>query len=301
MARNVTKSNNNKDIVKIDEETGKEITFTGEDMHDLKLFEQSIVSSWIQEAVALRNIANRKLYLLRNCVSMKDYLLEYYHKSYAHANRLLHITTKISPDKLTDITGIPMTKLLEITKDDGIVDMINDGDANLETDRVIYADGSFESLDDVIARTKREAKREEEQERDKLKSKIEKQKDKLDGKEFMLRSLENQLQESIDRTNRLEASIQSLMSEKGVDPKTIVFITHKKQAVDEIDESMREALKRLAAIDNIPKDLVDAELGGRMALAVSSVEAACERIRDNWGMILWLPGKTERPTDVVPE
>jgi hypothetical protein len=64
---------------------------------------------------------------------------------------------------------------------------------------------------------------------------------------------------------------------------------------------MREALKHLASIDNIPKDLVDAELGGRMALAISSIEAGCERIRDNWGMILWIPGKTERATDVVPE
>jgi hypothetical protein len=287
--------------MKVDSETGSEIAFTGEDMQDLKLFEQSIVSSWIQEAVALRNIANRKLYLLRDCASMKDYLMEYYHKSYAHAKRLLSITSKINPDKLTDLTEIPMTKLLEITRDDGMVDMINDGEANIEADKVVYADGTFESLDDVIARAKREAKREEEQERDKLKTKIDKQKDKLEGKDFMLSNLQNQLQESVDRTKRLEASLQSLMSEKGVDPKTIVFITHKKHAVDVIDESMREALKHLASIDNIPKDLVDAELGGRMALAISSIEAGCERIRDNWGMILWIPGKTERATDVVPE
>ncbi|MBN2157890.1 MAG: hypothetical protein JW807_00740 [Spirochaetes bacterium] len=301
MTRNMTKSNHDAAIVKIDAETGREVSFTETDVQDLRLFEQAIVASWIQEAVALRNIANRKLYLLHDCPTMKDYLMEYYKKSYRHALRLLFITDKINPDKLTDLTEIPMTKLLEIARDDGMVDKINEGDASLDADKVVYADGTFESLDDVIARAKREAKREEGKERDKLKAKIEKANNKLSGKDFMLKNLEDQLQESIDRTKRLEESLQSLMSEKGVDPKTIVFITHKKQAVELIDESMREALKRLADIDNIPKDLVDAELGGRMALAVSSVEAACERIRDNWGMILWLPGKVEHPTDVVPE
>ena len=301
MSKSTARQNNNTAIIKTDADTGKEIAFTEVDVQDLRLFEQAIVASWIQEAVALRNIANRKLYLLHDCPTMKDYLMEYYKKSYRHALRLLFITNKINPDKLTDLTEIPMTKLLEIARDDGMVDMINDGEANIEADKVVYADGTFESLNDVIARTKREAKREEDQERDKLKSKIDKANTKLSGKDFMIKNLEDQLQESIDRTKRLEESLQSLMSEKGVDPKTIVFITHKKQAVELIDESMRDALKRLADIDNVPKDLVDAELGGRMALAVSSVEAACERIRDNWGMILWLPGKVERPTDLVPE
>lgn len=301
MKRMTVQSGGNAEVVKIDVETGHEVAFTGEDIHDLKLFEQAIVSSWIQEAVALRNIANRKLYLLRDCASMKDYLMEYYNKSYTHAKRLLFITGKINPERLTDLTEVPMTKLLEIARNDGVVDMLNDGEANVEGDRVVYADGSFESLDDVVNRAKREVRREEEHAQEKLKVKLGKQKDVLDGKDFMLKNLENQLQESIDRASRLEESLQSLMSEKGVDPKTIVFVTHRKQAVDLIDESMREALKRMAAIDNIPKDLVDAELGGHMALAVSAVEAACERIRDNWGMILWLPGKHGRPVDVVPE
>jgi hypothetical protein len=288
-------------IVKIDVETGNEIAFTGEDVHDLKLFEQGIVSSWIQEAVALRNIANRMLYLLRDCESMKDYLMEYYNKSYSHAKRLLFITGKIDSDRLTDLSEIPMTKLLEIARDPGMADMINDGEANIEGDRVVYSDGSFEPLDDAIARAKREAKREEEREREKLKTKIGRQKDVIEGKDFLLKRLEGELAESAERTRRLEDSIQSLMSEKGVDPKTIVFVTHRKQAVEVIDESMREALRHMAAIDNVPRDLVDAELGGHMARAVAAVEAACERIRDSWGAVLWLPGRHDRPSDVVPE
>ncbi len=299
MAKKSTQPNDGTALVKKDLD-GASVEFTDTDVQDLNLFEQAIVSSWIQEAVALRNIANRKLYLLRDCVSMKDYLMEYYKKSYSHANRLLYLTSKINTERLPDFNGIPMTRLLEISKDDALVGMINDGDASVEIDRVIYSDGTTESLSDLIARTKREAKREEGQDRDKLQKKIDKQKEILDGKSHMLERLYEQLEESKTHTRQLEESLQSLISEKGIDPKTIVFITHKKQAVDLIDETRREILKSLGAIDNIPKDLVDAEIGGMLGLTIAAIDAASERIRDNWGAVLWLPGQSEKPHDLVP-
>lgn len=266
-----------------------DVSFSEDAEKRLLALEQQIMVGYVQMALSLKMIRDEQLFFLRDCDSMKDYCLTYLDMSERQMRRYLLIADTYNEKVLKKLSNQPMRKLIELAKNSEVTDALNSGGADLEGDRVVYSDGTFEPFEDVLTRYQSD-----------LKKKVKESKEVLDAKDEILEGYRDRIEEQEKKIQELMETIQSLITAKDVDPSTVVFITHKKQAASLLDEATALVLDTIGRVDNIPRDLVDAEISGKLAVTISAIEASLQRIRDNWGAMIWLPNNRPQPDDVVP-
>lgn len=257
----------------VNDETGE--VFNRADVESrLVFFEQQIASGCIQIALALKTIRDEKLYLAR-CKSMTQYMEEFIPISLKHAEKHLQIADAFSGGALEKYKKTPMNLLLEIARNDELLKEANDPESE---------------VDEVIRRAK-------EQEKKKLQKKLDKNDEVIRGQEALLADLRGRMREKDEEIHKLKNSIQSLISKKDIDPSKIVFMTQKKEAMGVIDECMVQILDCLGTLNNIPYDLLDAELSGKLSQCVSAVEAGVRRLVDFYSSYIITNADT---ADLVP-
>ncbi len=240
----------------------------------LVFFEQQIASGCIQIALALKAIRDEQLYILR-CRSMSEYIEEYLPMPLRNAKRHLQIADAFSGKALEKFKKTPMTLLLEISRNDELLEEANDPESD---------------ADDVVKKAR-------EQEKRKYQKKLEKSDEVIKGQDALLKNLRDRLNEKDDEIGKLKGSIQGLISKKDIDPAKIVFITQKKEAFGVIDESMIQILNCLGTLNNIPYDLLDAELSGKLSQCMAAIEAGIRRLHDFYSSYVVTPADN---ADLVP-
>ncbi len=281
-----------------DPETGEAIKFEKNDVNDLLLREQQIRNGYQIVAAALKDIRDRRLYLLRDMDSMREYITSFVGMSESYGRKLLYIADHFSEVQPELLNSFSKNSLLDLAVKEAIVDEMSQ--AKVFQGEVTLPDGEVLPLEDYVKRITREIKTDTAGEIETKIEKIRKQKEIIDGKEELLKHYKSQIEESEEHIKKLEKSIQSLVEAKDVDPRAIVFITHKKEGMRLIDESLLTILRALGHVNGIPRDLVDPELAGKFGEFFAAVETSVQNLKDNWGGVLWLPGKRERTDDVVP-
>lgn len=258
----------------LDEETG-EIINTAEIEARLLFFEQQAALGFIQTATAFKIIRDERLYLAR-AASMKDYINTYFKTlSLRTVELYLQIADAFSGHALEKFTGTPMKLLLEIARNDELLDEANDPESD---------------ADEVVKKAR-------EQEKRKFQKKLDKVEEINRGQEALLNDLHERLDEKDDEIDKLKSSIQTLINRKDVDPSKVVFITQKKEASGIIDESMVQILTSLGMLNAIPHELLDAELSGKLSQCISAIDAGVRRLRDFYSSYVVTPADH---ADLVP-
>lgn len=286
------------DAVK-DPETGTILQFSEEEKLELLFCERQMKVGFMQIAIALKTVRDKKLYLLRECDSMRTYIEDFVHFSYRHAHRLMRLADTFGDARVDILESFSQDSLLEIAQNPAVASDLNGAD--VVDGEVRLPDGEVLPLVEFTARIRREIKRAAEKTEGKLQRRIDVMSAAIKTKDDAIAHYEHAISEENDRARKLEKTIETLSIRKDLDAHILTFITHKKEAVRLIDEITPQVLELLGRVDGIPKDLVDAELAGQVSFFLAAVESAVQRIRENYQPYFWIPGKSKRPDDVVPE
>jgi hypothetical protein len=253
--------------------------------------EKQIAMSYVEVALALKMIKEEQLYLLRGFETMKDYAQACLGMNIRSVERRLQLANAFSEKVLNKVMGnkVPVNKLLEITKDARLIDDLEEDRAEIQGDRVVYSDGTEDSLDDVIRSIK-------------IRNNDEKKEltERLAGKDELLRKAAQRENENQEEVNKLRQTLSRVVSEKGLDPDRAIYITQKKQAVELIENSLDSAIRAISGLDSIPYELLDSELSAQLSAAISAIDAGIYRTREHYGAAIWIP-KNEAPRDLIPE
>ncbi len=122
-----------------------ENTFLPSDLAELSELERHIEYNFQSIAVSLKKIKDKKLYLLRECISFEEYCQNFVPFSASTAKRYVLIADKFSSSPHFDqIAQLPKSALVELAKDTEFTSMLNDGE-------IRTADGEIISIDALIA------------------------------------------------------------------------------------------------------------------------------------------------------
>ncbi len=282
-----------------DKESGEVISITPEMQTKLNTLEFGIISNWVQTAISLKTIKDEKLYLVRSD-SWGEYVREYLHESLGFSERQvsrhLQIASTYSEKVLQKASkGTPMQSLIDISRDPQLVEQFNEGEVEIDGDRVVYADGTFDSLSAVRERVRKETAK-------KYQKQLEAKEIQAKGQDAMLSDYRERLQSMHDEQEQLRSTIKKLVSDKGIDPKTIVFVTQKREAISLIEQHGAKIIELLGDLSNIPQELLDADVTARLTSTIAMMQAGTVRLKEHYGSTVWVPSMTDMPTDdVVPE
>jgi len=260
----------------------------------LVILENQFAMGYIQLTLAIKEIDDEKLYLERDYNSMTDYAGSVLKIKPSQLSRMLRIARTFSTQFLNKAakSKIPMMALLEASKDDEIVDELEAMD--IQDDKVVYSDGTFEPLGGVISRAL-------EREKKLAKKKLTEADSVIQGKQAIVEDYKSRLEEQKEENEKLKKVIQEITHRKDIDPRTLVYITQKKEALNVLDENSMILIRSFGAIGGIPHELIDTEVTMRLTEVIASIEAGLQRLREEYGSVVWIPGKTKSPDGFIPE
>lgn len=277
------------------DESGEIITFDDVDKARARaaFLEQQIAINVTQMSFALKEMRDSKFYLLRGCDSFSEYCQNIIQLSRGQAYRYITLATAFNENTLQNLSsgGLSFKKLLDLSKETEVVDGLNA--AEIEGDKVVYEDGTSESLQDVIARVKNKAKKENA-------DALQKQKNLVDLKTEHINKIEEQKREKDEEISELKQGIENLSKMKDVDVSRLNYIKSQDEAAMLIDEVMAETGQQLGSICKILPELIDARLASKFAAMMASVEAALGNIREQYGdQVLF--ADAPRPDGFLPD
>lgn len=284
-------------IIITDPETGKELTFTAEHAASLAAAKHQVKAGLATVAVALKTIRDQKLFLMENCGSMREWMLENFQSSYSTFKNLLSVADRFAEAPDADmVLSQPITHLLLYSKHEATADGIQDGSIQFSGGKVILEDGTEISAKDFAKQIRTELKKETAEELKKLDHKLKTNAAKISAKDSLIESMQEDLAKLRQRSADLEKAITE---SKDIDPSRLVYITKKEEAVSLLVDTTTQVLGLIGQMDNLPETLVkDAEVSGHFSRSLSAIEAGLERIRTHWGSMVWAPREVgDLPTD----
>lgn len=189
-----------------------------------------------------------------------------------------------------------MQALIEISRDKDLMDELNQGNAEIEGDRVVYDDGTFESLAQVRERIKKETA-------EAYKKKLEEKDLHAKGRETILNDYKEQIKKQQGEYHKMKEALESVINQKGIDADKVMFVTQKKEALSLISDVQARIIEALGDLSYIPDTLLVPDVTAQIASTVAMLSAGAARVREKYGAIAWLPKVEEDPAniDVVPE
>lgn len=281
------------------EEDGSVVRLRQDAEKVLQYCEQQMKIGFLQVAFSLKTIRDERLYFLRDCKNMLQYVEEYLDFSYRHTKRFLLIADNFHSAKTDILEKFSQGTLLELTRHPELAAEVQG--AEVEEGEVRLPDGEVMGLREFVNKVTREVRKEAEVREDKLRRRMDALTTETKGKKTALECAYADLEKAQENIHRLEAAIQDLAERKDVDIRKLTFITQKKEAIGLLMTSQVDALKLFGEVDGLPRELIDAEVAGHLQFFISTVETSIERLRQSYEPCLWLAGKKDRPADVVPE
>jgi len=281
-----------------DPDTGDVIQLTGDDEKAIQLCEQEIKVGFLRIAFALKTIRDRKLYFLRECTSMRQYISDHLDYSYAKGMRLMSIADAYKdadPDLLEQFS---QGTLLELARNPELAAEVQG--AEVGDGEVRLPDGEVMGYKEFVNKITRELGKLAEERESKHVKKLAVQKDQLHGKDELLKLYEERLQESEQKNKDLQKAMMDLTMRKDVDPRKLVFITQKKEALRLVDEVETRFVQILGDAIGVPHELLDPEISMKITHMIASLDAGLIRLREYYGAAMYIPALAQRPDDVVP-
>jgi hypothetical protein len=263
------------------------LTFTREHAIELAIEEHNVKSAALGMGRALSNIRNKKLFYLRKCDSMEEYISQI-QLGRANAYRYMQLADMVA-DRVNqeNFLQAPATYLLDILKDAETAERVESGEIRLEKGRVIMPDGEEISYHVFVKRI-REALREEVENDHKEIGKFKKQRDEAVKEK---KELHHQLSES-ERTNahqnveiqRMRDSISALSNTHGVTEEMLKTWASRDMAKAKIADLVTQIEQGVTLVNNLHEDLMaDQDIVGHVHILKTLLETAHTRIQHTYG------------------
>lgn len=304
------KNKDNKNLPQvIDPDTGEILEPTGT-MPELLALEQQIETGKdnmrmgaLLIGMALKTISENHLYFFRGCDTMKDYYEKNVGISQRSAERYLQLARSFSEPVLKQLrdAGASHKKIIDLSKNTNLKAAIEAGDIEIDGGQLVYPDGTVEDIDTAVDRIRKEITLEAEKEKQKMRLQMDNLSQQVNGQKEAARLLNEEIQRQVDYNTELKEAMNKLAMRKDLNAEVMALVVHKREAIELIQETTPEILQLIGQVENIPKDLIDAELAGQVSFFLSALEGALQRCRDEFEIHMFIPGKKERPLDVVPE
>ena len=273
----------------IDPETGEVVHFSPDAESILVECERRIKHAAIEMGFVFRRIRDEKLYLLRNCATMEEYLLRT-GLAVRTGQMYMQIADRIHmlPDS-DALLQAPPAQIIKLIKDERAFTMLKSGDVSVQEGKVVRVDpASGEMIEMPIPEFLKEqraawaienAKKKETSDEELLKLKEMRKTWKTAHEEYRQKEIE-----LYHRIEGLEQTIRKLTSPE-TDPNDLVIVTTRKQAIDMLHRASVDILEYCGQIERIPIELVDAELAGAISRTLSAIEAGLSRVNETWSGI----------------
>ncbi|MBE7439089.1 MAG: hypothetical protein HS115_11580 [Spirochaetales bacterium] len=254
-------------------------------------------------AMALKTIRDQKLFLIENCGSMHEWLLTNFQSSYTTFKNLMTVADRFADSSdAQQVLSQPITHLLLYARHEETAQAISDGSIQFQGGKVVLEDGTEISAKDFAKQIRNELKSESGDEAKKLDHKLKQKTAQLSAKDSVISTLQEDLEQARQRAADLE---KALIETKDIDPARLVYITHKKDAIQLLTDVAPQVIGLMGQIDGMSADAVDAEVAGHFARSLSAIEASLENLKNRWGGIIW-GHQTARETladesDLVPQ
>jgi hypothetical protein len=275
--------------------TGIDIRFDAGQQAHFNSIKSQMKDSLAAVGLSLRTIRDQKYYLMDDCGSMSEWLLNTWGSSIRTAQRLLEVADAFdSIPNANEIMSLPLTHLLTMKKDPATMEALRSGDLQIDDGHAILPTGETMDLPSFVRKIKKETETEIRSKESRLKEQLNNSKEATHTMEEALEKSEAEKAEIIGKLKTLEKTINDLMQKKDLDGMRVAFVTQRDEAAVLLDDSMTIILDHLGQIDNIPHDLVDGKLAGHFGRTLAGIESAMERIRDRWSPIIYTPTGGDR-------
>lgn len=124
-----------KDIGKIYDDKGNEITFTQEQIDNYLQLEKKLKSDLVEVAKTLVEIKNKQFFLMRGYASFKEYVNDALAYSYGTVQRYIAVEQNFGG--LIDYSKYSITKLAELTKNEDAITRLQKAKSDKAKDKVI--------------------------------------------------------------------------------------------------------------------------------------------------------------------
>lgn len=272
-----------------DPETGEKVKVTTEMQTTLVAHEEQIGLSMIQMAFSLKAIKDNRLFLLRGCNSMKEYVQTYLAKSYSGSRFYIQIADALDGiDNKGQFKGLKLGQLNELTKDLLLVDKLKKGDAEISGDKIVHADGTEESLEEHLSFMRATLRSEVQGQVEKATTATAKVRQDLKQFKHLVEEKNQELLEKEHEIANLRRTVDEISQAKDIDPRKLRTLNGKKDAAELIRTANERVLEALGELSGIPHDLVDAELAGYLKTCVASIETGMNKLKSDFAEVVHL-------------
>jgi hypothetical protein len=280
------------EIVKIEDRLEIEtpegsLTFTQEHAIKLATFENRLKLAAVDMGNALREIRDGKLFYLRNCDSMEEYIALTgvgMRSAYKYMRIADMVAERTNQEKFLQA---PSTYLLEILRDAETADRVESGEIRLDHGRVVMPDGEEISYHVFVKRIREALREEVENDHEKI-GKFKKQRNEAVKEK---KELHHQLSES-ERTNahqnveiqRMRDSISALSNTHGVTEEMLKTWASRDMAKAKIADLVTQIEQGVTLVNNLHEDLMaDQDIVGHVHILKTLLETARTRIQHTYG------------------
>jgi len=272
-----------------DPETGAKVKVTDEMEGALYAHEQQIAIATVQMAFSLKAIRDQRLYLLRGCESMKEYIQTCIAKSYSSAKFYMQIADALEGVKnAKQLRGLSIGQLGDISRDLTLVEKLKKGEAEISGDKIVYADGTEESFEEHRQFLRKEIQKEFKKDIEKATSTTAKVRNDLSEYRKLLEVKNQDLIERDEKIAELRRMVDEVSQAKDIDPRKLRAINSKKEASELIRSVNERALEALGELSGLPHEIFDAEIVGFLQTCVASIETGIKKLRSDFKEIVHL-------------
>lgn len=271
----------------VDPDTGEKVKVTTEMQTALFAHEEQIVLSTVQMAFSLKAIKDNKLYLMRGCENMKEYIHTFLAKSYSSAKFYMQIADALDGiANKSQLKGLKIGQLGELSKDLLLVEKLRKGDAEISGDKIVHADGTEESLEEHLQFLRATIRNEERANVEKAVNATAKARNDLKQYKHLVEEKNQAMLEKEEEISNLRRMVDELSQAKDIDPRKLRVLNGKKDAAELIRSVNERVIEALGELSGIPHELIDAEIAGYMQTCVASIQTSMKKVKSDFSEVV---------------
>lgn len=272
----------------VDPDSGEKVKVTQDMALALHHHEHQIASATLTMAFGLKAIRDGKLYLLRGCETMKEYITTCVAKSYSSAKFYIQVADALDGLSQKQLEGLSIGALGDISRDLTLVGKLKKGEAQISGDKIVYADGNEESVEDFRAHLRAEIRKETQGEIKKATDAAAKARGEVKAFKTIVESKSQEILEREEEIANLRRTIDEVSQAKDIDPRRLRALNSKKEAMELMRTISEQVAEAMGSLHTIERDAFDAELAVHLKTCIASLETGLNKTKADFSDVLFI-------------
>ena len=236
---------------------------------------RNIGLSFIEIGKILKQVKSDKLFILRSCETMKEYIEKHIAGfSYRHCLNMIKVAEKFDSIDNNILNHFNVTELLDASSDDDLVEDIKAG-------YIEFQDGKKQDATEYVKKMKAKIKR--------VEKKVDKEvskKDKIITEKEKQYKLE--IKELQDKLEHQKTILENVAKTQKMNPNRLAIIANTSEAGNLIDEKVVGLSEFLNPIYQIDENIQQSpELANKMFVFISVLEKSFKELKELWSSHLY--------------